>query len=144
MRNYGHCFNIKVNFPKKCHYLFELFGKSGDDHSPKSKPVLLVRHRIVALKAKGLKAKFPVKAIKEGLDIISPLDYNLNRVIKTFEVLSQNAKEIAIFNKDKIEQFNQEKSGFWRCSTPLLKGDAVIKIRNEDGNWLEGFKFLVK
>lgn len=80
------------------------------------------------MKAKGPKFKFPLKC-KADADLIGPLTYNLGRMKSDFELISGNAKEIAIFNKDKIESFNLDDTGIWRCTTPLLKGDAVIKIK---------------
>lgn len=96
------------------------------------------------MKSKGVKAKFPMKLI-DSMDIISPLTYNLNKVKTNFEVLAENALEISMFNSENEINFEKADQGYWRCATPpLLKGDVTIKIKNDDGKWLEGFKFLVK
>lgn len=99
----------------------------------------------MACKAKGPKNKFPLKGKTEA-ELLGPLNYTLGRMKSDFELMSQNAKEVVLFNKDKVvDHLNLDEQGVWRCSTPLLKGDAIIKIRYDEGNnWLEGFKFLVK
>lgn len=83
--------------------------------------------------------------MQDGIDLIGPLTYNLNKVKTNFEVLAENALEISMFNSENEINFEKSDQGQWRCATPpLLKGDVTIKIKNDDGKWLEGFKFLVK
>lgn len=59
------------------------------------------------MKSKGLKAKFPLK-MQDGIDLIGPLTYNLNKVKTNFEVLAENALEISMFNSE--NEINFEKS----------------------------------
>jgi hypothetical protein len=66
----------------------------------------------VAMKTKGPKAKFPIKVSDSSfVDLISPLTYNLNKVMTNFEVLADNALDVSIFNSENEINFEKSDTG---------------------------------